>query len=86
MAFLIKEIESAYKSAYSKDLLMSPKKHIKAKIYHGGKNYDLAKRWYVYYSFVDDSGNMKRQTPITLAVNRRFKTKSERLWHLNFFL
>ena len=84
MAFLLEEIKSAYKSAYSKNQFMSPKKYVKAKIYHGGKVYDLSKRWYVYYSFIDaKTGKMKRQPPITFSVNRRFKTKEERLWHLS---
>ncbi len=84
MSFLINEIYTAYKSAYSKNQFMSPKNYVKAKIYHGGKDYDLSKRWYVYYSFIDiKTGKMKRQPPITFSVNRRFKTKNDRLWHLS---
>ena len=77
MAFFLEQIRTAYKTAY-----MNPKGYIEAKIYHGGKSFDIKKRWYVYYSFVDDDGKMKRQTPITLEVNRRFKTRRERMYHL----
>lgn len=83
MGFSIDEIRTAYESAYSKNDYMAPNKYIKAKIYHGGKDFNLSKRWYVYYSYIDDStGKMKRQSPITLKVNRKFKTKEERLLHL----
>ena len=54
-----------------------------------GQSFDLSKRWYVYYSFEhptrkDEKGNptLKRQTPIMLKVNQRYKTKKERLFHL----
>lgn len=81
MSFFNDELRTAYESAYSE--FMKPKNYIAAKIYHGGKNFDLKKRWYVYYSFVDPStGQMKRQPPITFKVNQRFKTKAERLHHL----
>ena len=83
MAFLTNEILTAYKTAYSKKKKMGAKNYISPKIYHGGKDFNLSKRWYVYYSFIDEaSGVMKRQTPITFSVNRRFKTKKERLHHL----
>lgn len=78
MVFSLKDIKSEYKSEYSK----MPKKYREAKIYHGGKNYDLKKRWYVYYSFIDpDTGKMKRQPPIYLDINRNFNTRKERMFH-----
>ncbi|NAS30393.1 hypothetical protein GTQ40_05375 [Flavobacteriaceae bacterium R38] len=65
------------------------KKYIEPRIYHGGDNYDLSKRWYVYFSYEhptklnkDGTPYMKRQTPIALSVNRNFKIKSERFYHL----
>ena len=83
MTFLTKEILTAYKSAYRKKKKMAAKNYISAKIYHGGKDFDLSKRWYVYYSFIDEtSGLMKRQTPLTFGINRDFKTKKERLHQL----
>ncbi len=80
MAFLIDKLQTAYETAYN-DFQM--KKYIEPKIYHGGKAFDLKKRWYIYYSFLDPAtGRMKRQSPITLKVNKRFKTKRERLYNL----
>lgn len=59
------------------------KRYKKPKIYHGGKDYDLSKRWYVYYDYLNPETNkFVRQTPITLNVNRLYKTKSERLAYL----
>lgn len=58
------------------------KKYTVPKIYHGGEDYDLNKRWYVYYSFRDPQSNkLVRQTPITANFNRLYKTKKERLKH-----
>jgi len=82
MAFLIGKIRTAYETAYSNRENMT-KNYIEAKIYHGGKDYDLSKRWYVYYSLIGSDGKMKRQTPLTFKVNRRFKKKDERLRELN---
>ncbi|MXV39393.1 tyrosine-type recombinase/integrase [Flavobacteriaceae bacterium Ap0902] len=66
-------------------------RYTKPKIYHGGKSYDLSKRWYIYYSFEhptlkDKHGNPKkvRQTPISLGANKKYKTKKERLRYLRF--
>ena len=81
MSFFNDKLRTAYESAYSD--FMKPKDYIEAKIYHGGKKYDLKKRWYVYYSILDpETGNMKRQPQITFNVNKRFKTKEERMHHL----
>jgi integrase len=61
------------------------KKYTEPKIYHGGKNFDLSKRWYVYYSFLNPvTGIMTRQSPIYLKINQKYKTKKERLLHFNF--
>ncbi|SFZ94911.1 Site-specific recombinase XerD [Flaviramulus basaltis] len=78
-------LQTAYSTAYKHGV---EKKFIEPRIYHGGKNFDLSKRWYVYYSYQhltkrDKHGNpvMERRPPITLKVNQRFKTKEERLFH-----
>lgn len=61
----------------------SLKKYTKPKIYHGGKNFDLSKRWYVYYSYLNpNTGEMVQQPPVYYKVNRHFKTKHERLREL----
>ena len=80
-------LQSAYATAYKHGL--ERKKYTEPKIYHGGDNFDLSKRWYVYYSFakpdlLDKLGNpvLVRQTPVTMSVNKNFKTKAERLLHL----
>lgn len=53
-------------------------------IYHGGPNYDLSKRWYVYYSFRNPStGKLVRQPTIFKHINRDYKTKKARLKNLN---
>jgi integrase len=85
MGYFFDTLQTAYATAYSKGL---KKKYTDPKIYHGGGNFDLSKRWYVYYSYrhptkTDKRGNpvMQRQTPITLKVNRQYKTKEERLLH-----
>ncbi|WP_437398423.1 tyrosine-type recombinase/integrase [Flagellimonas lutimaris] len=80
-------LQSAYATAYKNGL--GKKKYTEPKIYHGGENFDLSKRWYVYYSFAspdlkDKLGNpvMVRQTPITMNINRKYRTKAERLMQL----
>ena len=70
--------ESAYKTAYSPN----KKKYTSPKIYHGGENFDLSKRWYVYYSFINPkTSKLTRQTPLYLDVNKA-KSKQERLRRL----
>ncbi|UOY04980.1 site-specific integrase [Muricauda sp. SCSIO 64092] len=68
---------------------MGRKKYTEPKIYHGGEDFDLSKRWYVYYSY--ESPNLKdklgkpimvRQAPVTMSINRKYKTKAERLMQL----
>ncbi|GGK37961.1 MULTISPECIES: tyrosine-type recombinase/integrase [Flavobacteriaceae] len=54
------------------------------KIYHGGEDYDLAKRWYVYYSYRHpETGKLVRQAPIFANFNRLHKSKRERLKNFN---
>jgi integrase len=54
------------------------------KIYHGGEDYDLTKRWYVYYSYRHpETGKLVRQSPIFANFNRLHKSKRERLKHFN---
>ncbi|WP_299526788.1 site-specific integrase [Winogradskyella sp.] len=86
MGSFFDKLQTVYATVYSHGL---KKRFTEPKIYHGGEDFDLSKRWYVYYSFEhptkrDDKGNptLKRQTPIMLRVNQRYKTKKERLFHL----
>ena len=79
-------LQSAYATAYKHRM---KKKFTEPKIYHGGRDFDLSKRWYVYFSFAspeltDKQGNplLVRQAPITMNINRMYKTKAERLLHL----
>ncbi len=58
----------------------SLKKFTKPKIYHGGKSFDLKKRWYVYYSYLNPKTNkLVQQPPVYDQINRLYKTKEERL-------
>lgn len=86
MGYFFDTLHTAYATAYSHGL---KRKFTEPKIYHGGEDLDLSKRWYVYYSYEhptnkDSKGNpiLIRQAPITLKVNQRYKTKKERLFHL----
>lgn len=82
MGFFDDDLRAEYKSVYSQ--FMSSQEFKEAKVYHGGKSYDLTKRWYVYYSFYNpETEKMERQTPITWGANRKFKTKTQRLAYLN---
>ena len=85
MGYFFDILQTAYATAYSKGL---KKKYTDPKIYHGGENFDLSKRWYVYFSYEHPTKKtkrgvptMQRQTPITLKVNQLYKTKQERLQH-----
>ncbi len=54
------------------------------KLYHGGNDYDLTKRWYVYYSYRHpETGKLVRQNAIFAKFNSLYKTKKERLKHFN---
>ena len=75
---ILEILTTEYKSEYY--FTMSEKQYLKPKIYHGGKSFDLSKRWYVYYSYMNPkTGVMTRQAPIYMNINRDFKTKNERL-------
>ncbi len=83
MSFFVAKIKTEYETEYSdmtKNNEVRKAKYTKPKIYHGGKNYDLTKRWYVYFSYSHpDTGEMVRQSPIYLKLNQKYKTKTERL-------
>ena len=50
------------------------------KIYHGGDNFDLKKRWYVYFSYRNpETDLLERQPNIYMSVNQNNKTVKERL-------
>lgn len=53
------------------------------KIYHGGKTFDLSKRWYIYYKFKHpSSGKLIRQDNEYFDFNK-YKTVKERLYRIN---
>ncbi|MGH1517508.1 hypothetical protein [Chryseobacterium sp. JK1] len=69
------------KTEYSAEMPKVPYKL--PKINHGGEDYDLSKRWYVYYSYVDPkTRKMERQPPIYMNVNRDYSMAKERLARL----
>ena len=79
MTDFLSKLESAYKSAYKN---FAPMKYSKVRIYHGGPSYDLTKRWFIYYEYLNPkTGKMERQSPQTLKGNRLHKTKKDRLLH-----
>ncbi|HBV14870.1 phage integrase N-terminal SAM-like domain-containing protein [Chryseobacterium carnipullorum] len=81
MLSLLEILKTEYSNEYSIEMLNVTYKS--PKIYHGGDDYDLSQRWYVYYSYVDpETGKMKRQPPIYMDVNRDFQTVTERLTRL----
>lgn len=81
MLSLLEILKTEYSNEYSIEMPNVPYKL--PKIYHGGKDYDLSQRWYVYYSYVDPkTGKMKRQPPIYMNVNRDYTTVKERLARL----
>ena len=73
--FLLNEYRNAY-------VLTTKKSYSEPKIYDA--NGDLTKRWYVYFSFRDSTGLLKKQTPI-YGVANSFKTKQERYEILNAY-
>lgn len=74
-------LKTEYDFEYEKGMI--ERQYILPKIYHGGKNFDLSKRWYVYYSYRNpETGEMTRQPSIYMNVNRDFSTASERLSRL----
>lgn len=70
-------IQTEYENKYSNEYSMKENiNYTKPKIYHG--NWDLSKRWYVYFSFRNPAtGKMERQPPVYWIVNK-FKTIPER--------
>lgn len=59
---------------------LKQRKYSEPKIFHGGENYDLSKRWYVYYSYRNPfTGKMTRQRNIYMNVNADFHTQKDRL-------
>ena len=81
MSKLLELLCTEYENVYG---LKMKKNYSIPKIYHGGKDYDLTKRWYVYYSFRHPETNkLVRQSPIFAKFNKRYKTKRERLKNFN---
>jgi len=80
MDSLIKMIATVHESVHNRKML---KDYTTPKIYHGGKTYDLSKRWYVYYSYRNPkTGNLERQNNLSIRANRMYKTKHDRLQYL----
>ncbi len=74
--FLLNEYANAY-------VLTTKKNYSEPKIYDA--NGDIAKRWYVYFSFRNpETGLLEKQTPIYGGANN-FKTKQERYEVLNAY-
>ncbi|MFC7347324.1 tyrosine-type recombinase/integrase [Chryseobacterium zhengzhouense] len=81
MSNLLQTLKAEYSNEYNIDMSVLPYKL--PKIYHGGKDYDLSQRWYVYYSYVNPAtGKMQRQNPIYMNVNRDYNTVADRLKRL----
>ena len=53
-------LQTAYNTAYRYGV---EKKFTEPKIYHGGKDFDLSKRWYVYYSYAHPTLRGKHGRP-----------------------
>jgi hypothetical protein len=49
MPKILEILQSEYYTEYE----MIEKEYLIPKIYHGGKNFDISKRWYVYYSYLN---------------------------------
>jgi hypothetical protein len=77
MSKILELLLTEYENVYG---LKMKKNYSIPKIYHGGDDYDLTKRWYVYYSYRHpETGKLVRQSPIFANFNRLHKTKRERL-------
>ena len=77
MSKILELLYTEYKNVYGLEM---KKKFSTPKIYHGGKDYDLNKRWYVYYSYRNpETGKLERQSPIFAKFNQLHKSKKERL-------
>lgn len=78
---MINEIQKSYTAYASAYNLEKEHTYTIPKIYSAKG--DLTKRWYVYYSFRNPTtGRMTRQTPLTMSINRRFKTVKGRMEQL----
>ena len=77
MSDFYNKLKNAYENAYTSAYAMKNRGvYSTPKIYDA--NGDISKRWYVYFSFKNpQTGQMERQTPIYLGVNR-YKKLSER--------
>jgi len=81
MSKILELLCTEYENVYG---LKMKKNYSIPKIYHGGKDYDLTKRWYVYYSYRHpETGKLVRQSPIFAKFNSLCKTKKERLEKFN---
>ncbi|HCE54388.1 MAG TPA: integrase [Lutibacter sp.] len=81
MSKILELLCTEYENVYG---LKMKKDYSTPKIYHGGKDYDLTKRWYVYFSFRHpETGKLVRQNPIFAKFNSLYKTKKERLTNFN---
>ena len=81
MSSLLETLISEYSNEYNTDMSVVPYKL--PKIYHGGKDFDLSQRWYVYYSYLNPiTGKMQRQNPIYMNVNRDYNTVADRMKRL----
>lgn len=77
MSNILELLCTEYENVYG---LKMKKKYSIPVIYHGGDEYDLTKRWYVYYSYRHpETGKLVRQSPIFANFNRLHKTKKDRL-------
>lgn len=80
MSKLLDLIRTEYTTEYTFEMR---KNYSDPKIYHGGKNYDLEKRWYVYFYYRHpDTKKLVIQSPVYANINRDYKTKRDRLKHL----
>ncbi|SFS30910.1 tyrosine-type recombinase/integrase [Lutibacter maritimus] len=80
MASILIKLRTEYFTEYSM------KQYSKVKIYHGGKDFDLSKRWYVYFNYAhptlkntDGSPKLVQQNPIYYNINKLYHIKSERM-------
>lgn len=77
---MFKKIKKQY-SVYAREYITDNKmNYSEPKIYTA--NGDVKKRWYVYFYYRDpDTDKMKKQASLTMGINRKFKTRRERLKH-----
>ena len=74
-------IQIEYDFEYENEYDMSIVNYTIPKIYHA--NYDISKRWYVYFSYRNPlTGKMERQPPVYWIVNK-FQTVNQRIRMIN---